>query len=245
MFLYIYVAQRVSSPIEKKVKPTEQDAAAETSKTQEITPESTKPAEDIPHTDAIDGKNVATAAGDEVTVTEVKETTTIKSEQTQAKKTDVTEVGERKVKQQKEAPIDEVSVETEKSKGVTETPVQAEKKEDITDGYAKAEKKEDVRDGSSKAEKKEDVKEESQTTVAALAEKEESVPKEEEREPQPPTFVKKLPEKMDLKDGEDLLLQCITDGLPKPDGIKRDIFFKRGFKFLCQFKYIMRSDKTV
>lgn len=214
-------AQRVSSPIEKKVKPTEQDAAAETSKTQEITPEnkpeSTKPAEDIPHTDAIDGKNVATAAGDEVTVTEVKETTTIKSEQTQAKKTDVTEVGERKVKQQKEAPIDEVSVETEKSKGVTETPVQAEKKEDITDGYAKAEKKEDVRDGSSKAEKKEDVKEESQTTVAALAEKEESVPKEEEREPQPPTFVKKLPEKMDLKDGEDLLLQCITDGLPKPD----------------------------
>ncbi|XP_065938802.1 muscle M-line assembly protein unc-89 isoform X2 [Magallana gigas] len=214
-------AQRVSSPIEKKVKPTEQDAAAETSKTQEITPEnkpeSTKPAEDIPHTDAIDGKNVATAAGDEVTVTEVKETTTIKSEQTQAKKTDVTEVGERKVKQQKEAPIDEVSVETEKSKGVTETPVQAEKKEDITDGYAKAEKKEDVRDGSSKAEKNEDVKEESLTTVAALAEKEESVPKEEEREPQPPTFVKKLPEKMDLKDGEDLLLQCITDGLPKPD----------------------------
>nr|XP_011432661.2 muscle M-line assembly protein unc-89 isoform X3 [Crassostrea gigas] len=214
-------AQRVSSPIEKKVKPTEQDAAAETSKTQEITPEnkpeSTKPAEDIPHTDAIDGKNVATAAGDEVTVTEVKETTTIKSEQTQAKKTDVTEVGERKVKQQKEAPIDEVSVETEKSKGLTETPVQAEKKEDIIDGYAKAEKKEDVRDGSSKAEKKEDVKEESQETVAALAEKEESVPKEEEREPQPPTFVKKLPEKMNLKDGEDLLLQCITDGLPKPD----------------------------
>eukprot|EP00105_Crassostrea_gigas_P015610 XP_011432661.1 PREDICTED: muscle M-line assembly protein unc-89 isoform X3 [Crassostrea gigas] len=214
-------AQRVSSPIEKKVKPTEQDAAAETSKTQEITPEnkpeSTKPAEDIPHTDAIDGKNVATPAGDEVTVTEVKETTTIKSEQTQAKKTDVTEVGERKVKQQKEPPIDEVSVETEKSKGLTETPVQAEKKEDIIDGYAKAEKKEDVRDGSSKAEKKEDVKEESQETVAALAEKEESVPKEEEREPQPPTFVKKLPEKMDLKDGEDLLLQCITDGLPKPD----------------------------
>lgn len=114
MFLYIYVAQRVSSPIEKKVKPTEQGAAAETSKTQEITPEnkpeSTKPAEDIPHTDAIDGKNVATAAGDEVTVTEVKETTTIKSEQTQAKKTDVTEVGERKVKQQKEAPIDRKSV---------------------------------------------------------------------------------------------------------------------------------------
>lgn len=222
MFLYICVAQRVSSPIEKKVKPTEQDAAAETSKTQEITPEnkpeSTKPAEDIPHTDAIDGKNVATA------VTEVKETTTIKSEQTQAKKTDVTEVGERKVKQQKEAPIDEVSVETEKSKGLTETPVQAEKKEDIIDGYAKAVKKEDVRDGSSKAEKKEDVKEESQETVAALAEKEESVPKEEEKEPQPPTFVKKLPEKMDLKDGEDLLLQCITDGLPKPDGIKRDIF---------------------
>lgn len=236
MFLYIYVAQRVSSPIEKKVKPTEQDAAAETSKTQEITPEnkpeSTKPAEDIPHTDAIDGKNVATAAGDEVTVTEVKETTTIKSEQTQAEKTDVTEVGERKVKQQKEAPIDEVSVETEKSKGVTETPVQAEKKEDdITDGYAKAEKKEDVRDGSSKAEKKEDVKEESQTTVAALAEKEESVPKEEEREPQPPTFVKKLPEKMDLKDGEDLLLQCITDGLPKPDGIKRDIFLNVDLNF--------------
>lgn len=222
MFLYLYVAQRVSSPIEKKVKPTEQDAAAETSKTQEITPEnkpeSTKPAEDIPHTDAIDGKNVATAAGDEVTVTEVKETTTIKSEQTQAKKTDVTEVGERKVKQQKEAPIDEVSVETEKSKGVTETPVQAEKNEDITDGYAKSEKKEDV-------------KEESQTTVAALAEKEESVPKEEEREPQPPTFVKKLPEKMDLKDGEDLLLQCITDGLPKPDGIKRDIFLNVDLNF--------------
>lgn len=216
MLLYISVAQRVSSPIEKKVKPTDQDAA-ETSKTQEITPEtkleSTKPAKDTPQTDAIDEKNVA-AAGDEVIVTEVKETTTEKSGQTQAEKRDVKEVGEGKetVKQQKEVPIDEAAVETEKKKDVTETPVQAEKKEDVTDGSVQAEKKEDV-------------KEESPGTGAALAEKEESVPKEEEREPQPPTFVKKLPKKMDLKDGEDLLLQCITDGLPKPDGINRKMFF--------------------
>lgn len=201
-------AQRVSSPIEKKVKPTEPDAA-ETSKIQKISletkPESTKPAEDVPRTDVIDGKNVA-AVGDEVTEIEVKETTTEKSGQIQAEKTDVKEVGEGKetVKQQKETPIEEASVETEKKKDVTETPVQAEKKEDVTDGSVQAEKKEDV-------------KEESPGTVAALAEKEDSVPKEEEREPQPPTFVKKLPEKMDLKDGEDLLLQCITDGLPKPD----------------------------
>lgn len=54
---------------------------------------------------------------------------------------------------------------------------------------------------------------------AEKAEKEEEIPKEEEREPQPPTFVKKLPAKMDLKDGEDLLLQCITEGVPKPDGM--------------------------
>lgn len=216
MLLYISVAQRVSSPIEKKVKPTEPDAA-ETSKIQKISletkPESTKPAEDVPRTDVIDGKNVA-AVGDEVTEIEVKETTTEKSGQIQAEKTDVKEVGEGKetVKQQKETPIEEASVETEKKKDVTETPVQAKKKEDVTDGSVQAEKKEDV-------------KEASPGTVAALAEKEDSVPKEEEREPQPPTFVKKLPEKMDLKDGEDLLLQCITDGLPKPDGINRKLFF--------------------
>ena len=63
---------------------------------------------------------------------------------------------------------------------------------------------------------------------AEKMEKEEEVPKEEEREPQPPTFVKKLPAKMDLKDGEDLLLQCITEGVPKPDGMS----FIRSFSFL-------------
>ena len=65
---------------------------------------------------------------------------------------------------------------------------------------------------------------------AEKTDKEEAIPKEEEREPQPPTFVKKLPAKMDLKDGEDLLLQCITEGVPKPDGMP----FIMSFSFLTR-----------
>lgn len=67
-------------------------------------------------------------------------------------------------------------------------------------------------------EQKETSKPTADDTATEQVETQESVPKEEEREPQPPTFVKKLPDKIDLKDGEDLLLQCITDGLPKPEG---------------------------
>ena len=72
------------------------------------------------------------------------------------------------------------------------------------------------------------VEESGENMTSEPVEKEEKIPKEEEREPQPPTFVKKLPAKMDLKDGEDLLLQCITEGVPKPDGMS----FIRSFSFL-------------
>lgn len=71
-------------------------------------------------------------------------------------------------------------------------------------------------------------------------EKEEEVPKEEEREPQPPTFVKKLPAKMDLKDGEDLLLQCITEGVPKPDGMS----FIMSFSFLTHKLFSFKIEDT-
>lgn len=76
---------------------------------------------------------------------------------------------------------------------------------------------------------------------AEKMEKEEEIPKEEEREPQPPTFVKKLPAKMDLKDGEDLLLQCITEGVPKPDGMS----FITSFSFLTHKLFSFEIEDTL
>nr|XP_022301370.1 muscle M-line assembly protein unc-89-like isoform X3 [Crassostrea virginica] len=174
-------AQRVSSPIEKKTKPTDQGVADKP-----ISAESPKPTAEVQASDVIDG---SVPTDEEAPVVEVKES----SEKPETPKTEKTDVPDGELMKEEVATKDTRA-------SVEEAPEQREK---LGTGVAESEEKM-ASESAEKAEK---------------AEKEEEIPKEEEREPQPPTFVKKLPAKMDLKDGEDLLLQCITEGVPKPDVI--------------------------
>nr|XP_022301749.1 muscle M-line assembly protein unc-89-like isoform X1 [Crassostrea virginica] len=169
-------AQRVSSPIEKKTKPTDQGVADKP-----MSAESPKPKAEVQASDIIDG---SVPMDEKAPVVEVKES----SEKPESPKTEKTDVPDGELMKEEVATKDTRA-------SVEEAPEQREKP------------------GTGVAESGEKIASE------LKLEKEEEVPKEEEREPQPPTFVKKLPAKMDLKDGEDLLLQCITEGVPKPDVI--------------------------
>ncbi|XP_061195584.1 muscle M-line assembly protein unc-89-like isoform X2 [Saccostrea echinata] len=189
-------AQRVSSPIEKKVKTSEVEGI-EKPGSPSITPSDKKPENEVLKVDAVDGRK---AVSEDTLSSEIKETTE-KTEKVQSPG----DMNVEKVDAEK-LPVEEERVNVEKAFGEKEkVPIVVEKSQ---------EEKEVVQE-----EQKETVTAEASETVTEQVETQEAAPKQEEREPQPPTFVKSLPEKLDLKDGDDLLLQCITDGLPKPEVI--------------------------
>ncbi|XP_062600882.1 muscle M-line assembly protein unc-89-like isoform X2 [Saccostrea cucullata] len=184
-------AQRVSSPIEKKVKTSEVEGI-EKPASPSITPIVQKSEKEESKTDVIDGQK---AVSEETTPPEIKES--------------VEKIEKVQEKVDAEKPAAEVEkVDVEKAlEEEGQAPAVAEKSQEEKE-------KTDLRE-----EQKETETKEASETVKEPVETQEAAPKEEEREPQPPTFVKNLPNKLDLKDGDDLLLQCITDGLPKPEVI--------------------------